>query len=95
MSRLQPPPLNRKISRRVEFDPELENNVKSFIRVLVQEAVNCEVYRQEKIGRTPKKSSTTSSAPSKEGRSTGKGGRSSKNKTKAKNLPFWLWNKHR
>eukprot|EP00171_Calliarthron_tuberculosum_P019612 IDg19612t1 len=48
MSRIQPPALKRELRRRVEFDQSLEKNVKSFIRVFIQEAPNCEVYGHDK-----------------------------------------------
>ena len=32
ISRLQPPALKRELRRRVEFEPKLEKNVRSFIR---------------------------------------------------------------
>ena len=43
MSRVRPQALKRELRRCVEFDKWLEETVKKFIRVLVQEAVKCEL----------------------------------------------------
>ena len=44
MQCLQPPALKREIYLRYSYDESIEKNVKKFISMLVQEAVNCNVY---------------------------------------------------
>ncbi len=55
MSRVQLQALKRELRRRVEFKESLEKNVKTFNNVLVEEAVNCEVYGHNNADNGPKK----------------------------------------
>lgn len=43
-SRLGPPPHKKAIRERTEYDASLEDSVKAFIMVLIQEEVNCQTY---------------------------------------------------
>ena len=95
MSRVQPQALMRELRRRVEFDKSLEENVKKFIRVLVQEAVNCEVYGHESVEKVPKKSNPTRPPSSRGNKGDGKGTSSDMPATGTKKLPICIWPKHK
>lgn len=47
-SRLEPPILKKEIWKRLEYDETLEKSVKVFIKVLTQEAINCQAYGHNK-----------------------------------------------
>ncbi len=91
MSRVQPPALKNELRHRVEFDESLENNVKKFIRVLVQEAVNCEVYGHDNADKVPKKSNPQRMSFSQGKGSGGKGTSSDKSATTKKKIPIFVW----
>lgn len=48
MCGVQPRNLKRELRRRIKFDESIEKDLKGFIKVLNHEAVNCEVYGNEK-----------------------------------------------
>ena len=95
MSRVQPQALKRELRRRVEFDKSLEENVKKFIRVLVQEAVNCEVYGHESVEKVPKKSNPMRQPSSRVNKGDRKGTSSDMQATGRKTLPICIWPKHK
>ena len=90
MSRVQPQALKRELRHRVEFDKSPEENVKKFIRVLVQEAVNCEVYGHESVEKVPKKSNPTRPPSSRGNKGDGKGTSSDTPATGRKKLPICI-----
>ena len=69
--------------------------MKKFIRVLVQEAVNCEVYGHESFEKVPKKSNPTRPPSSRGNKGEGKGTRSDMPATGRKKLPICIWPKHK
>lgn len=53
-SRLEPASLKKAMRERTEFDAALEESVKAFIKVLIQETVNCQTYGATKATEVPK-----------------------------------------
>lgn len=48
-SRLEPPILKKEMRKRLEYDESLEKKVRNFIKVLRQEAINCQAYGSTKV----------------------------------------------
>lgn len=47
-SRLQPDALKKEMSERMDYDESLKTNVKSFIKVLIRETMNCQANTASK-----------------------------------------------
>lgn len=86
MSRLQPAALKREMQERLDFDVNLNGNVKRFIKTLVKEAISCQAYGSDQ------KKVPTSSSSSGNSRSTFDGN----NKPSSnKKLPLCLLPEHK
>ncbi|CAN8076723.1 unnamed protein product [Agarophyton chilense] len=47
-ARLQPEALRKEMRKRLEYDESLESSVRAFIKILTQEAINCQAYAVSK-----------------------------------------------
>lgn len=96
IKRLSPKPLKHEMIKRVKYDESLEKSVKSFVTILVREAINCHTYAVQEKDSDDSQSHGKLRMHEKQ---------TSKNRTSAtakspkapkdKEAPLYLWEEHR